>query len=72
MSPTCTIPYEVLFDFLNDTPSSVTLQVIRREDEFHTGATILIHPEESISLVLTAGLKYNYICRQEGKEAKLK
>ena len=72
MSPTCTLPYEVLFEFVNDTKHSATMQVLRYEDGMRSGATILIHSGESISLVLTAGLPYKYALRQHGKEANLR
>lgn len=72
MSPTCTLPYEVLFDFVNDTVHSATMQVLRYEDGTRSGATLLIHSGESISLVLTAGLPYKYALRQHGKEANLR
>ena len=67
MSPTCTIPYEVLLEFINDSSDSVTLQVFRQEDGTQTGAMLLIHEGESISLVLTAGCLYQYGLRQRGK-----
>ncbi|KAK7694834.1 hypothetical protein QCA50_002022 [Cerrena zonata] len=71
MSPTCTIPYEVLLEFINDTPDCVTLQVFRQEDGTQTGAMLLVHEEESISLVLTAGCLYQYGLRQRGKEVNV-
>lgn len=72
MSPTCTLPYEVLLEFVNDTNHSATMQVLRYEDGMRSGATILIHSGDSISLVLTAGLPYKYALRQHGKEANLR
>ncbi|KAI0652245.1 hypothetical protein C8Q79DRAFT_1005462 [Trametes meyenii] len=71
MSPTCTIPYEVLLEFLNDTPDAATMQVLRREDGGQAGPVILLHQGESISLVLTAGTTYNYAIRQPPREAEL-
>lgn len=71
MSPTCTIPYEVLLEFINDSPDCVTLQVFRQEDGTQTGAMLLIHEGESISLVLTAGCLYQYGLRQRGKEVNV-
>ncbi|OCH95827.1 hypothetical protein OBBRIDRAFT_504820 [Obba rivulosa] len=68
MSPTCTIPYEVLFEFVNDTLHAATMQVLRREDASRTGATILIHRGENISLVLTAGAPYKYAVKLLGRE----
>lgn len=71
MSPTCTLPYEILFEFMNDTTHSATMQVLRHDDGTRAGATILLHPGEVISLVLTAGQPYKYSIRQHGKEALL-
>lgn len=71
MSPTCTLPYEILFEFMNDTTHSATMQVLRHDDGTRAGATILLHPGEAISLVLTAGQPYKYSVRQHGKEALL-
>lgn len=71
MSPTCTLPYEVLFEIINDTPYTATMQVLRHEDATRSGATILAHSGENISLVLTAGVPYKYAIRQHGKEANL-
>ncbi|KAI0094747.1 hypothetical protein BDY19DRAFT_901862 [Irpex rosettiformis] len=71
MSPTCTLPYEVLLELVNDTRHSITMQALHPEDEAHLGATILMHSAESISLVLTAGLPYRYGIRKHGKEAGL-
>ncbi|KAI0348479.1 hypothetical protein BDW22DRAFT_1350696 [Trametopsis cervina] len=71
MSPTCTLPYEVLFELVNDTKHSATMQVLRHEDGMRSGATILMHSGETISLVLTAGLPYKYGIRQRGKEGRL-
>lgn len=72
MSPTCTLPYEVLLEFINDTVYSATMQVLRYEDGTRSGATILLHSGETISLVLTAGQPYKYAIRQHGKEASLR
>ncbi|OBZ80007.1 hypothetical protein A0H81_00935 [Grifola frondosa] len=71
MSPTCTIPYEVLLEFANNTHDSATMQVLHGEDGSLTGAIILLHRGESISLVLTAGTPYKYAVKQNGKEVNL-
>lgn len=71
MSPTCTLPYEVLFELANDTSYPATVQVLRPEDGSRVGPTILLHSDESIALVLTAGRAYKYAVRQHGKEANL-
>ena len=73
MSPTCTIPYEVLVEFTNTTPDAVTMQVLRREDggRAQAGPVIYLHQGESLSLVLTAGMAYKYAVRQPPREAEL-
>lgn len=71
MSPTCTLPYEVLFELTNDTPYSATVQAQRPEDSSRIGPVILLHSGESIALVLTAGRPYRYAARQHGREANL-
>jgi hypothetical protein len=71
MSPTCTIPYEVLFEIVNDTQHPATVQVSRREDGLGTGPIVLLHSQENMSLVLTAGQPHKYMIRQHGKEANL-
>ena len=71
MSPACTIPYEVLFDVVNDTPYAATFQTLRVDNGLRAGPTILLHGGEAISLVLTAGQPYQYAVRQHGKQANL-
>jgi hypothetical protein len=62
--PTSTAPYEVIFDFINDTNEPHTFQV-------EHGASTLIQPKENISLVLNAGLVYKYIAKWNGKSVRL-
>ncbi|KAI0788566.1 hypothetical protein C8Q75DRAFT_238987 [Abortiporus biennis] len=71
--PTCTIPFEVLLEFLNNTGAAATIQVIRREEGEgnNTGPTLLINRGESVSLVLTAGQPYHYLVRQQQAEARM-
>jgi hypothetical protein len=69
--PTCTLPYEVLFEFTNDTSEAATLQLVRRDDGFGEGAMILLQRRESVSLVLDAGATYQYTLRQGQKAAKI-
>ncbi|KAI8981293.1 hypothetical protein BD414DRAFT_420109 [Trametes punicea] len=71
MSPTCTIPYEVLLEIYNTTHHPVTMQVQRREDGEQAGPVIYLHEGESISLVLTAGVAYKYAIKQPPREAEL-
>ena len=73
MSPTCTLPYEVLFELVNDTAHSATMQVVQDDAVTNSrpGATILVHPRDNLSLVLTAGILYKYVIRQREKEVNL-
>ena len=70
--PTCTLPYEVLLEFTNDTHDAATLQLMRGGDGFSGGgAMILLQRRESVSLVLNAGATYQYTLRQGEKAAKI-
>lgn len=69
--PTSTIPFEVLFELVNDTHEPVMMQVLQQEDGERTGATVLLHRGETISLVLTAGVPYKYAVKRSGHEATL-
>jgi len=72
MSPTCTLPYEVLFELSNDTFEHATLRVLPPEHGgLRAGPTILVHTGDSISLVLTAGMLYKYAVAQRSKEVYL-
>ncbi|TFY58064.1 hypothetical protein EVJ58_g6642 [Rhodofomes roseus] len=46
--------YEVLLDFTNDTHDCATVQLLRNYGR-NSGAIVLLHPGESITLVLDAG-----------------
>ncbi|KDQ63663.1 hypothetical protein JAAARDRAFT_189213 [Jaapia argillacea MUCL 33604] len=71
--PTSTVPFEVLFEFVNDSRQSATLHILRSENDLETSmdAMVLLYGGENISLVLTAGSAYNYMVKQHGKEARL-
>ncbi|KIY47010.1 hypothetical protein FISHEDRAFT_18933, partial [Fistulina hepatica ATCC 64428] len=56
--PTSTVPYEILFDFTNDSTSRMSFQL--RRHGASNGPTILLQRSESVSLVLTAGSLYEY------------
>ncbi|KAH9950479.1 hypothetical protein B0H21DRAFT_536607 [Amylocystis lapponica] len=71
MSPTCTLPYEVLFEFVNNTSEPTTMQVLRQDSGSPSGATILVHRGENVSLVLTAGQPYKYAMKHKGVEARV-
>ncbi len=49
-----TTQYEVLLDFTNDTHDCATVQ-LQRDYGRNTGAVVLLHPGESVTLVLDAG-----------------
>ncbi|PPQ88661.1 hypothetical protein CVT25_010237 [Psilocybe cyanescens] len=67
--PTCTLPFEILLDFVNDTVDSCTLRLTRgNEDNFSNNATILLQPQDSISLVLNAGSTYQYTLKQKNRK----
>ncbi|KAF8807481.1 hypothetical protein BYT27DRAFT_7256078 [Phlegmacium glaucopus] len=61
--PTSTLPFEVSLEFVNDTAGPVILQLSRGDDELSGNSTIL-HPQETISLILNAGSTYHYILTQ--------
>ena len=46
--------YEVLLDFTNDTHDCATVQ-LQRDYGRNTGTIVLLHPGESVTLVLDAG-----------------
>lgn len=62
--------YEVLLDFTNDSRDCATIQLLR--DYGHaTGAIVLLHPGESITLVLDAGAIYRYALKTHSKVANV-
>lgn len=69
--PTCTLPYEVLLEFTNDTHDAATLQLMRGDHSPGGGAMILLQRRESVSLVLNAGSVYQYTLRQGEKARKI-
>ncbi|PCH33785.1 hypothetical protein WOLCODRAFT_61595 [Wolfiporia cocos MD-104 SS10] len=69
--PTSTLPYEVLFEFVNSSIQPITVQVLRQDNGNRPGATILLHSGENISLVLTAGSPYKYTVKQGKYQATL-
>ena len=52
--PGLTEAYEVLLDFTNDTHDAATVQLLRDYGR-STNTIVLLHPGESITLVLDAG-----------------
>jgi hypothetical protein len=61
--------YEVLLDFTNDTHDFATVQLLRDYGRNNTGAIVLLHPGESVTLVLDAGTVYRYALKMHSKVA---
>lgn len=66
--PSLVQSYDVLLDFVNDTLESVTVQVLHDYGR-NTRSIVLLHPEESVTLVLDAGASYRYAVKQRTKVA---
>lgn len=64
--PSITQPYEVLLDFTNDTHDPATVQLLRDFDR-QAHATVLLRPGESLTLVLDAGMDYQYALKTRSK-----
>ncbi|EMD42178.1 hypothetical protein CERSUDRAFT_79785 [Gelatoporia subvermispora B] len=62
--------YEVLLDFTNDTPDCASLQLLQDYGR-NPGAIVLLHPGESITLVLSAGVVYQYALKTRSKVANV-
>lgn len=62
--------YEVLLDFTNDTHDCATVQLLRDYGR-NTGAIVLLHPGESVTLVLDAGAMYQYALKTHSKIANV-
>ncbi|KAI0080097.1 hypothetical protein K474DRAFT_1682886 [Panus rudis PR-1116 ss-1] len=68
--PGRTEAYEVLLDFTNDTHDAATVQLLREYGRT-TNAIVLLHPGESITLVLDAGAIYQYALKTRSKVANV-
>ncbi|KAF8843994.1 hypothetical protein BDN67DRAFT_895882 [Paxillus ammoniavirescens] len=62
--------YEVLLDFTNDTHDCATIQLLRDYGR-NPSAVILLHPGESVTLVLDAGSVYKYALKSRSKVANV-
>ncbi|KAJ7597119.1 hypothetical protein C8J56DRAFT_308648 [Mycena floridula] len=68
--PTSTLPFEIMFEFKNDTTIPVTLQLTGQGSNGQPnavagqGPVILLQSRESVSLVLNAGSAYHYALKQ--------
>jgi len=69
--PAITQSYEVLLDFTNDTHDFATIQLLREYGR-NTSAVVLLHPGESITLVLEAGSIYKYALKSHSKVANVR
>jgi hypothetical protein len=66
--PTSTLPYEILFDFINDSSNPIILQsTTLLNDE----SVILLQPGDSVSLVLVAGTIYYYKVKEGRRQVQL-
>ncbi|KIJ21673.1 hypothetical protein PAXINDRAFT_123709 [Paxillus involutus ATCC 200175] len=62
--------YEVLLDFTNDTHDCATIQLLRDYGR-NPSAVVLLHPGESVTLVLDAGSVYKYALKSRSKVANV-
>ncbi|KAF5313995.1 hypothetical protein D9611_006873 [Ephemerocybe angulata] len=83
--PTSTAPFEVLFEFTNDTSDLATLQLTRDVGASSSspspssnssgpslaGPMIRLFPRDSVSLVLDAGATYHYLVKQNQRKAQI-
>jgi len=69
--PAPTQSYEVLLDFTNDTHDCATIQLLRDYGR-NTSTAVLLHPGESVALVLDAGFVYKYALKSRSKVANVR
>ncbi|GBE78217.1 hypothetical protein BKA93DRAFT_826020 [Sparassis latifolia] len=62
--------YEVLLDFTNDTHDCASVQLLRNYGR-NPDAIVLLHPGESVTLVLDAGTIYKYALKTRSKVANV-
>ncbi|KAF8560430.1 hypothetical protein OG21DRAFT_1452538 [Imleria badia] len=62
--------YEVCLDFTNDTHDCATIQLLCDYGR-STSAIVLLHPGESVTLVLDAGSLYKYALKSRTKVANV-
>lgn len=63
--------YEVCLDFTNDTHDCATIQLLRDYGRT-TNAIVLLHPGESVTLILDAGSVYKYALKSRTKVANVR
>jgi hypothetical protein len=70
--PGLTANYSVTFDLTNDTPDPATVQLQRDYNTLSSGpGVVLLHPGESVSLVLDAGAAYRYCLKTRSHVANV-
>ncbi|KAN0100693.1 hypothetical protein V8E55_000677 [Tylopilus felleus] len=62
--------YEVCLDFTNDTHDCASIQLLRDYGR-STSAIVLLHPGESVTLILDAGSLYKYALKSRTKVANV-
>jgi hypothetical protein len=68
--PGLTSNYEVLLDFKNDTADPATVQ-LQKDYGHNPGNAVLLHPGESVTLVLNAGASYRYCLKTHSNVANV-
>lgn len=61
---------DILLDFYNDTHDCVTVQLLHDYGR-NTGTIVLLHPAESVTLVLDPGSVYRYAVKTQTKVANV-
>lgn len=62
--------FDVLFDLTNDLHNPISIQLLR--DYGRTSArTIVLHPTESLTLILESGISYQYAVKSQTKVANV-
>lgn len=62
--------YEVLLNLKNDTHDPATVQ-LQKDYDRNAGSTVLLHPGESVTLVLDSGASYRYCLKTRAKVANV-
>ncbi|KAJ8084102.1 hypothetical protein PM082_002869 [Marasmius tenuissimus] len=57
--PSLVQDYEILLNFINDTSEPVTVQ-LQKDYGRNTSTIVLLHPSESVTLILNSGSVYRY------------
>lgn len=68
--PSLVQSYDVLLDIINDMHDSVSVQLLRDYGR-NTGAVVLLHPTETVTLVLESGSSYRYAFKSRTRVANV-